>query len=275
MQYHDGNAIDRNSDIWKLHNNTYEKQTVAAGIEKHYVDNAMSLNVEDYILYAGMVQSEMLEYSLECFRFKLFCAGGLFWMYNDAWGEVGWSIIDYYLRRKISFYGVKRAFEHVKLIIREVDKKVVVTGCNDSNEDINFTAKIGYISFDGKIDETTPIEILLPKHSRAEVFTSPLPDCDYKNGIFAIIPDDEALSPAYLRVHDKRNLNLPKPDVKIISSHKEKDTTIVKLTSPVFANGVHIKGNAKCSDNYFDLLPGEVKTLKIADINPDDVELFT
>jgi len=39
-------------------------------------------------------------------------------MYNDCWGEVGWTIIDYYLRRKISFYGVKRAFAPVKLILR-------------------------------------------------------------------------------------------------------------------------------------------------------------
>jgi beta-mannosidase len=136
-------------------------------------------------------------------------------------------------------------------------------------------AKIGYISFDGKIDETTPIEILLPKHSRVEVFSSTLPDYDYKNGVFAIIPDDETISPAYLRVHDKRDLNLPKPDVKIISTNNENDTTIVKLTSSVFAHGVYFKGNAKCSDNYFDLLPGQVKSVKIEDIYSDEIKLFT
>lgn len=40
-------------------------------------------------------------------------------MFADCWGEVGWSIIDYYLRRKISFYGVKHALAPIKLIMRE------------------------------------------------------------------------------------------------------------------------------------------------------------
>jgi len=61
----------------------------------------------------------MYGYSLEAIRFKEDCSGSLFWMYNDTWGEVGWTIIDYYLNREPSYYFVKRAFAPVKFIMRE------------------------------------------------------------------------------------------------------------------------------------------------------------
>ncbi|MCL2665788.1 MAG: beta-mannosidase, partial [Defluviitaleaceae bacterium] len=105
-EYFDGEPIDRAGKIWDHHNNTFEKDTVVAGIAKHLTEPS-GLDLDGYIFYAGLVQSEMLNYSLEALRFKNYCAGALFWMYNDTWGEVGWTIIDYYLRRKISFFGVK------------------------------------------------------------------------------------------------------------------------------------------------------------------------
>lgn len=104
-------------NIWNHHNNTFEKDTVIAGIKEHYTDKKLNLN--EYILYAGLVQSLMYNYSLESFRSKKNCGGGPIWMFADCWGEVGWSIIDYYLRRKISFYGVKHALAPIKLIMRE------------------------------------------------------------------------------------------------------------------------------------------------------------
>jgi beta-mannosidase len=261
-------------------------------------------------MYAGMVQSDILAYSLECFRFGLYCHGGLFWMYNDAWGEVGWTIIDYYMRRKISFYGVKRAFEPVKLIVRERDGLVSITGCNDTGVDISFTARVGYISFDGKIDKTNSVCITIPKRSRVGVLNGvPLPAEDYKRGVFAVMVDDAVaapaddaaavvvdnavtiaimpdnaaavssddaaaaavstiVSPAYLRIVDKRELILPAPDVRIISAEKDGDDAVFELTSSVFVHGVHVKGNVNCSDNYFDLLPGQVKTVRVFDANP-------
>ncbi len=36
------------------------------------------------------------------------------------------------------------------------------------------------------------------------------------------------------------------------------------ITSDVFLHGVYIEGVNDCSDNYFELLPGQVKTVSIA-----------
>lgn len=58
---------------------------------------------EELLLYGGLVQGLMYGYVIESLRYITMCGGSLFWMYNDCWGENGWSIIDYYLARKIAY----------------------------------------------------------------------------------------------------------------------------------------------------------------------------
>ncbi|MDO8686486.1 MAG: beta-mannosidase, partial [Clostridiales bacterium] len=67
-KYHAGMPVDIDGRIWKLHNNTFEKDTVAAGVEKHYID-PLGIDLNTYILYAGLCQGLMYGYSLEALRF--------------------------------------------------------------------------------------------------------------------------------------------------------------------------------------------------------------
>ena len=122
------------------------------------------MSLEEYILYAGMVQSTMLEESLETLRAKLFCAGSLFWMYNDCWGEVGWSIVDYALRRKIAYYGVKRAFSPIRLILRQEKENVLQKmGCNDAPEPVFLEGMLGYMAFDGGSAQQRHVRLEIPQ----------------------------------------------------------------------------------------------------------------
>ena len=261
-EYFDGAPIDRNCRVWELHNNTFEKNTVVAGIEKHYRD-ASSLSLDEYILYAGMVQSTMLGYSLESFRFKGYCGGGLFWMYNDTWGEVGWTIIDYYLRRKVSYYGVKRAFAPVKFILRAINNEAVAVAANDTGNEIRLPVRAGYLSFDGKLDRTERLELILPPHSRGKVRAIPLDGMNLKNGTVVLIPENGPAAPAWLRTDDIRNLDLPGGDPAVTSVCDDGADLIIELESPVFLHGVHFLDDFNAGDNYFDMLPGEQKTLRI------------
>lgn len=269
--YFDGRPIDRDSKVWHMHTNTFEKNTVAAGIEKNYNVAAVTLGLDDYILYSGMVQSLMLGYSLEAIRFKDYCSGALFWMYNDTWGEVGWTIVDYYLRRKISFYAVKRALARKKLIIRQIGENIRVMGCNDSDQDINTTAEMGYVSLDGKIRRTEVVSLRIPAYSRSYIVEQLVPNEDFLNGVFAIIPSCDCIEPAWLRVNDIRNMVTVKQDVMISDCKKDGNDLLITVKSDVFVHGVHIKEDNICSDNYFDLLPGQSKTIRVenaADLKP-------
>ena len=258
-EFFDGNEIDRGSRIWKLHNNTFEKDTVLAGIEKHYLDNAAALSLDDYLLYSGMVQSTMLEYSLEAIRFKDFCGGALFWMYNDTWCEVGWTIIDYYLCRKISFYGVKRAFAPVKLTLRMENGRACLQGCNDTAEDVVLKAKVGYVPFDGSEARTETRVFTLRARSRAYLEDFELPEGDYTAGAFMVLPEGDACAPAVLRMHDARALRYPGAKPRVLSEEARDGGVEITLTADGYVHGVHCKEDRALSDNYFDLVPGQIK----------------
>ena len=279
----DGQPIDRTGRIWSLHNNTFEKLTVEAGIKRHYTDR--SLDLEPYLLYAGMTQALMLGYSLEALRFKTFCGGGLFWMYNDCWGEVGWTIIDYYLRRKISFYGVRRALAPQRLILRIENGtgQVVVAGCNDTPADISCRLTLGWTSFDGKERSTFDQAVVLPACSRGEIARFDL--CgDLNSGIhFArpegIMPDDCArdLLPGLLSWGDYRRLALCPPQVSLTGEEDCGLDRLVTVQAKTYAHGVYLDTGAdfELSDNYFDLLPDESRTIRITGAAGHHFELKT
>ena len=282
-RYFDGEPVDRDSRVWRLHTNTFEKLTVEAGIRRHYA--AEQLDLPRYLLYAGMVQSLMLGYSLEALRFKTFCSGALFWMFNDCWGEVGWTIVDYDLRRKISFYGVRRAFSPRRLIMREQDGVLAVVGCNDTPEAINCRLLTGWIRFDGTREQVREHVLTLPAFSRQEVARQTI--CgDLRTGIhfaWPILPDEVAdgagrgsapaaaegdfgrMVPALYNWGEYSRLDLCPPSVAISAERDERGDRLVTVLARTYCHGVYLDTGPgyELSDNYFDLLPGESRTVRI------------
>ncbi|MGN1250478.1 MAG: glycoside hydrolase family 2 protein, partial [Candidatus Spyradocola sp.] len=257
-EYFDGRPVERGSAIWNHHNNAFEKQTVLAGIEKHYGIRAEDLSLEDYLTYAGAVHGLLLGYSLEAIRFKANCAGAIFWMYNDTWGEVGWTIVDYYLRRKIAYYGVKRAFLPQKISLRAVDGEAVVQLCNDRPEPIDVPAQYGYVSFDGKVRDLRDVRLTAASRSRSYVLRESLPDCDWTRGALVVLPA-HTLQPASLYLLEHKKRILPPASVALLSCEPVGGDMRLTLHSDVFAHHVTLHGEYRFSDNYFDLLPGETR----------------
>lgn len=280
LKYHAGGPLEKNSAIWQLHNNTFEKETVPAGIKKHYAEPE-KLDTDQYLLYAGLCQGLMYGYSLESLRFKANCFGSLFWMYSDCWGEVGWTIIDYYLTRKISYYFVKRAFAPIKLIIRENNEKLNVVGINDTTEEIKFDVEYGYVSFDGNRRNCDKFSVILPPHSRQSVFQFEKGDYDYSKGTCYVKPLEmgEAVLPALFRNGDFRNLIIPEPVINIQNIESDGEHISICIYSKTYAHAVHfnLNENIKLSDEYFDMLPGDTRKIiaynACGEININDIKI--
>lgn len=268
-RYFAGEPIDRQSKIWKLHTNTFEKQTVAAGIRRHYTDR--ELDLDQYILYAGLVQGLMLGYSLEALRFKTFCSGALFWMYNDCWGEVGWTIVDYYLRRKIAFHAVRRALMPRKLILRPDadDGQIAVLGCNDTAQPVTVELETGWISLDGRERQATALNVTLPPQART-VLTWITADRSAGDGLYFAWPKSpdhgQDLLPAFFIGKPYRELALVRSPAVIIAEQDDGPDRLVTVRADTFTPGVWLEADADLdlSDNYFDLLPGETRTVRIS-----------
>ncbi|MCL2834433.1 MAG: beta-mannosidase, partial [Treponema sp.] len=264
-KYFGDNPIDRNGSIWDLHNNTFEKATVPEGIRKHYADPE-KLPLKDYLRYARLVQGLMYSYSLESIRFCPNNNGSLFWMYNDTWGEVGWTIIDYYLDRKPSYYYIKRAFAPVKFILRRSadKKKILVMGCNDTNADKKIELEYGYVSFTGKYDTVKKI-VDLPAFSKGIVLVFDMPKGDLKNGLVFARGGQAPL--AVLRTNAYRDYAAAASIVTVKKVETAGRDAAVTLASSGYSHAVSLglKPGVHPEDDYFDMLPSEVRVIKILD----------
>jgi len=263
-RYFAGEKVVVGSGIWNHHNNAFEKDTVAAGIAKHYVDPA-GLPLDDYLLYAGLAQALMYGYSLESMRFRATTAGGLFWMFADCWGEVGWTIIDYYMERKIAFYAVCRAFAPVKLILRAADGRATCVGANDTAEDLVLQVEYGLLALDGSSRSTQKQEVVLPAHSRASVleFTVPPYDPSCEAVFVAPLGVDGGVLPAVLRGACFRDLRTVDPSLEVRALDETAQGSRFTVSAKAWAHAVHfdLPRGVIADDEWFDLLPGETRTV--------------
>ncbi len=282
-EYFGSDSPDLSSELGRQHTNTfYNIPRVAFSIKEHYCDPE-DLSLEEYILFGGLCQGLNLGYSLESLRANQRCMGGLFWMYNDAWGENGWSIIDYYLRRKISFYNVKRCLAPQRLVLRRGgqafggrEDEVVLIAINEGDKPILGTLQLGYLSYDGKEKAMRTVDFLVPARSCKLLATYPLPDKEQLEvGTVVAIPQGETLfEPVSFRHTQFRNTGIAEAEVRIEEKAVCGNDLKVTVCSQTFAHAVHflVPGDYRLSDHYFDLLPGEKRTITIyggAKLGPD------
>lgn len=263
-RYLDGAPFDIAGEVWQHHNNTFEKDTVVAGIRYHYTDPD-KLDIDSYLLYAGLCQGLIYAYSLESFRYKKDCHGGLFWMYNDCWGETGWTIIDYYLRRKISYYFVKRALAPVKLILRENQGGIDGIGINETPKSLELSLVYGYTSYDGSVKDVKRTSVILQPHSREIVLRFPKAFHDDKKGTYFAKPESDKVLPALLYTQTYRESEVPQAEITVQSFERVGSDITLTISSCYYAHAVHfgLSADARLSDEYFDLLPGESRQLWI------------
>jgi beta-mannosidase len=275
-QYLDTDEPNLFEETGRQHTNSfYDIPRVNWSIREHYRDPS-DLSLEEYILLGGLCQGLNLGYSLESLRANQQTMGGVFWMYDDAWGENGWTIIDYYLRRKIAYYRVMRSLAPQRLVLRRggqafggADDEVVLLVLNDSGRRLDGRAELGYMRYDGSAQSMKEIEFSVEPRSKALVGSAPVPDRgELEPGTIMAIPDGKELLEPVIWEHCRfRKLCLPEPDIRITQLRKSGEDLDLTLRCDVFAHAVHFSLGAEygLSDHYFDLLPGVSKEVRISD----------
>jgi len=270
--YLDGATLDPTSKVWQQHTNVFEQNTVAAGIRKHYADPE-KLTIDEYLLYSGLVQGLIYQYSLESMRLRANCHGALFWMFEDCWGEVGWTIIDCFLRRKPSYYFVKRAFDPVRLFIRAKGDKFVVTAANDTPADIKLKLQCGYIPLAGGESQLKTCTVNAPAIERTKCCEFSKGKHDPLTGLWvARCVNDSSVRPAVFRAADYRTLKTTDPKLAFTVKPGKSGSYLIKTKALAWAHAVHfiLPKGALPDDDYFDLLPGEARTVRIVSDKPFD-----
>jgi len=187
-------------------------------------------------------------------------------MFNEPWGEVGWAIQDYCLRRKIGWWFIKRAFAPRRLILRDHGGKIAVTLANDTRQGMAGTVEYGYVSLDGKVGRTKQKKFKARASSRTMLATFARGKGDERQGVwFARVLTEPAMAPAILRACDHRQLATTPARLQCTVTAAGEDAYDASVESDVFAHAVKLAlpADAISDDNYFDLLPGEKRILRV------------
>lgn len=263
--------MDLNGRAWRIHTNSFEKETTPAAIAYHYAAPE-GLAVADFIRYGQMFQATMYGRTIESMRFRKGdpeddCSGALIWMYNDCWGESGWTPVDYYLRRKASYYWIKNVCTPVRAIVRRRDDELVTRVVNDSLGPVSCTVACGWYRVDGSDTDVTLHDVVLPANSMVEIARVPIPGNSARpHSSWVYAAHCEGHAPSVLSLLPFRQLDRVSHRIQI-----ERAGLAVTLISQTYCHGVrhHDAGQPLLSDNYFDLLPGVPRTIHCNEAVPD------
>ena len=263
------------SPVGREHTNTfYDIPRVNFSIERHYTAPAPT-EINDYIRLGGLCQGLNYGYSLESQRCLQHNWGGIFWMYNDAWGENGWTIIDYYLRRKISWYFVRRCLAPFKIVLRRggrdsfggTTSDVHVILLNATGKVRRGTLCVGYQRYDGVENEFQTVPYRVEPFSRGIVATLPVPSKkQLKSGTVVAFDTNSPDIPSCAWRHASYiHLGLPAAQPVITHTRVDGADLVVNVKTDHFAHAVtlDVPDGTRLSDCWFDLLPGETRALRI------------
>jgi beta-mannosidase len=229
-------------------------------------------NIEEYMNYSMLTQAEGLKYGIEHYRRnKERTSGALVWQFNDSWPGTSWSLIDYELLPKASFHYAKKFFHPLLLTLdHDPGQPLQVWVVNDRLEAYEGSIRLTVTDFKGVEVYKEDLQADVPANTSIQIAS--LDEKEVLNGRSAAevvmkLSAAEWDTPDNLYyLCDQKDLSLPEVTLEVKVNETEQTANItakgslarmVKLDLPM--------GNIRFSENFFDLLPGESKTVQITD----------
>lgn len=225
----------------------------------------------DFVYVSQVLQAEGMRIGLEAHRRnKPYCMGTLYWQFNDVWPVASWASRDYYGRWKALHYNVRDVFSPVAALPVVEDEILKVYGVSDLAEEIKVTVHVRAFDFDGKVlSDVTKPDVVVPTDSSRMIWQGYLKTVlgrqKLENAVVEITlknADDKLLNRRLFYLCPPKKLALPKTSVSL-KVEQVNDGYQILLESAKLAKNVLLGAEADgfFSDNYFDLLPGERKTV--------------
>ena len=222
-------------------------------------------------LYVGQVmQAEGMKIAFEAHRrAKPYCMGSLYWQLNDCWPVASWSGIDYYGRWKALHYFAKKAFSPVLVSPVVEDEKLKIYIVSDRLVPIEADLKMKILDFAGEEYGVTEFPVCIKANASGVYHTESVNKCFAglnKDALLlhvTLFQNASVISENVLYFVPPKNLDLPRPGLRK-AVFKTPDGYRITLESDYLAKNLHLcfpRYEGLFSDNYFDLLPGEQKTV--------------
>ena len=258
--------------------NAHQKSSIGNALIRTYMerDYIIPEKFEDFVYVGLVLQGQGMRHGLEAHRRnRPYCMGTLYWQLNDSWPVVSWSSIDYYGNWKALHYQAKRAFAPILINpIRQNDSLSIylISDCPDTKDHLTLEMKV--TDFDGK-KQGKPIRLntlTVPANTSQCVYrikpdTWLSPEEQQRCFMQLTLKDKAGNTLAETVYFFRKTKDLLLPETTVSCEMKQKDGMCeLTLFSPALAKDVFIEiplQGARFSDNFFDLLPGERKTVVI------------
>jgi len=184
-------------------------------------------------------------------RAKWFSSGIIYWMFNDCWpASSGWAIVDYYCLPKAAYYTFKRCAKGVIGSIEQTDGQYRLYLCNDAQAQ---TVTCQCYTLSGKM-LMPKTEVTLAENNSMVVFQG---ECSLTENDVLILETEDSENRLDRAFFKPGKLLLAPCGINVL----EKSANSVTLKAEQYIHAVELEGNAVFQDNYFIMLPGEVRTV--------------
>ncbi|NSL88593.1 glycoside hydrolase family 2 protein [Chitinophaga sp. Mgbs1] len=231
-----------------------------------------------FVYLSQVLQAEGMKMAIEAHRRAMpYCMGTLYWQLNDCWPGPSWSGRDYYGRWKALQYYVKDAFTPL-LVSNVIEGRQLVTyvvsdELKDRRADLELTAT----DLDGKVLwQQTLKQINIAANASRKVFAVDTAEIlKGKNPAMVIWY-------AQLRIDNKpvkrnifyfvpaKDMQLPQPEISVTFGKQQSGGDYLYMTvhADKLARNVSLElegasPEERFEENYFDLLPGETRTIRV------------
>ena len=222
----------------------------------------------DYVYLSQVNQAQAIEMAALHHRAcRPVTMGSLYWQLNDTWPAISWSSIDYDGRWKLLHYAARRFFADQVIVAEHKDAATRLTLVSDATAPLTAGWRVRVIAMDGRVLNEQAGTATLPPLSATAL--PALPD----DTLFGLVAPADAYAVAELdiagRVIDRRiveralpkDMHWPEPGLSA-----RWDGRTVTITAKALARAVMLDFGAVAaqpSDDGFDLLPGESRTIRV------------
>ncbi|WP_396208980.1 glycosyl hydrolase 2 galactose-binding domain-containing protein [Flavobacterium sp.] len=228
-------------------------------------DFRVPIALDKYIYVSQLLQAYGMKTAIEAHRLaKPYCMGSLYWQFNDCWPVTSWSTVDYYGNWKASHYQVKESFAPIVLLFSEDAKALSIIGSNDTFDLQTGTLTAQLLDFSGNVIWKADKICEINQESNTvclQIEYDQFPNFDKQKSVLQVeFKGKNTESVAYHYFVKPKELLLEKPTIEI----KVVGETLIEVTTNTLAKNVYLHSkDGFFNTNYFDLIPGFPKIIKI------------
>ncbi|MCG8475120.1 MAG: hypothetical protein MI784_06565 [Cytophagales bacterium] len=252
---------------------THQKSSIGNVTIQQYMDRwyRRPNSFEQFVYVSQVLQAEGMSMGLEAHRRAMpYCMGTLYWQLNDSWPVASWSGIDYYGNWKAMHYFVKKAFEPVLLSPTMDNGMLRLFVVNDLLETQDLTMKWELVSFDGKLLKKDEMALQAKPNSSKMYWEKPVKHLlngeDSTSSFLraSLWKGNDRICERAFFFSKPKYLKLKKVPVDLKIDKLKNGGYQLRLRAESLVKNVFLRNESaagKWSDNYFDLLPKQEKTV--------------